>query len=45
VFGDPLAATLPDPRHSDFEFRFLTMGLSIQGRLLVVAHTSRKEAV
>lgn len=39
VFGDPLAATVPDPDHSDLEFRFVTMGLSSRGRLLVVSHT------
>ena len=26
VFGDPLAATVPDPRHSSEENRFVTMG-------------------
>jgi uncharacterized DUF497 family protein len=39
VFGDPLAATIPDVKHSDLEPRFLTMGLSSANRLLVVAHT------
>lgn len=28
VFGDPLAATVPDPRHSIGENRFVTMGQS-----------------
>ncbi len=26
VFGDPLAATIPDPEHSTDEARFITMG-------------------
>jgi len=43
VFGDPLAITFPDPDHSIGENRFLTFGLSIMNRLLVVAHTERRE--
>ena len=39
VFADPLAWTFPDPDHSLGEARFITLGLSITGRLLVVAHT------
>jgi uncharacterized DUF497 family protein len=45
VFGDVLAATIPDPRHSERELRFVTMGMSAQGRLLVVAHTDEEETV
>ena len=41
VFGDPLAITFPDPNHSIGEHRFLTFGLSMMNRLLVVAHTER----
>jgi uncharacterized DUF497 family protein len=39
VFGDPLATTFPDFDHSISEERFLTVGASARGRLLVVAHT------
>ena len=39
VFGDPLATTFPDVDHSVTEQRFLTIGASASGRLLVVAHT------
>jgi uncharacterized DUF497 family protein len=45
AFGDPLAATIPDPSHSYFEIRFLTMGVSSQGRLLVVSHTEDDESL
>lgn len=38
VFLDPLATTYPDPDHSRGEMRFVTLGRSDQGRLLVVAH-------
>ncbi len=40
-FGDPLAITFPDPDHSGDEARWITMGFSIAGRLLFVAHTER----
>ena len=45
VFYDTLAATGSDPDHSLEEDRFVTFGLSSQGRLLVVAHTDRKDAI
>ena len=38
VFYDPLAATFDDPDHSIGEHRFVTVGLSSRGRLLVVVH-------
>ncbi|MDP1607550.1 MAG: BrnT family toxin [Rhodocyclaceae bacterium] len=38
VFGDPLAGAFPDPDHSQVEERWLTVGMSAAGRLLVVAH-------
>jgi uncharacterized DUF497 family protein len=39
VFGDPLSVTSPDPDHSIDEDRFITMGTSESGHLLVVSHT------
>jgi uncharacterized protein len=45
VFADPLSVTGYDPRHADDEDRFLTMGTSVVGRLLVVSHTDRGDAV
>jgi uncharacterized DUF497 family protein len=39
VFFDPLSMTIPDPDHSAGEARFLTLGASSKGRVLVVAHT------
>ena len=39
VFGDPLAGTFPDADHSIGEARFITVGRSSSGRLLVVSHT------
>jgi uncharacterized DUF497 family protein len=37
VFGDTLSMTRPDPRHE--EPRYVTLGQSVTGALLVVAHT------
>jgi uncharacterized DUF497 family protein len=45
VFYDPLSATLDDPDHSIGERRFVTVGYSAHGRLLVVLHTERGNAV
>ena len=41
VFGDPLSLTGYDPDHSDDEDRYITVGLSADGRLLIVSHTDR----
>ena len=45
VLDDALSTTFPDPHHSMDEARYLTIGLSASGRILVVAHTDRGEAV
>jgi uncharacterized DUF497 family protein len=45
IFGDPLAATLPDREHSTTELRFITMGMTPAQRLLVVVHTDRADRV
>jgi len=42
IFGDPLEVTIPDPDHSEGEFRFLSLGRSSRGRVLVVAYTERE---
>lgn len=39
VFADPQAITQYDEKHSQSEDRFVTLGISASGRLLVVAHT------
>ncbi|MDP1799479.1 MAG: BrnT family toxin [Planctomycetaceae bacterium] len=45
IFADPLALTGYDPDHSDDEDRFLSMGMSSVGRLLIVSHADRNDAV
>ena len=42
VFSDPLELTIADPDHSEGEYRFLSIGVSMAGRLLVVAYTERE---
>jgi uncharacterized DUF497 family protein len=41
VFADPLSITISDPDHSSVEMRFLDLGLSYLGRVLVVSYTER----
>lgn len=45
VFGDFLSITFPDPDHSFEESRYITIGLSNRGRLLMVAHTDRGDRI
>ena len=40
-FENPLSSTVPDPDHSEGEARFLTFGVSGEGRPLVVAHAEQ----
>lgn len=42
---DVFSATAHDPDHSDDEERFVTFGISSQGRLLTVSHTDRGNAI
>jgi len=45
VLEDPLSTTFPDEAHSEGEMRFVTVGVSQRGRLLVVAHTERNDTI
>lgn len=38
VFADPLSMNMPDPDHSEFEQRYILLGLSERYRLLVVCY-------
>jgi hypothetical protein len=44
VFHDPFIATMPDPDHSLDEQRYISVGHSSKGRLLVVASTEHGDA-
>jgi hypothetical protein len=39
VFDDPLSIAFPDPDHSIGESRFLIIGMSALGRMLVISYT------
>jgi hypothetical protein len=45
VLGDPLSVTFFDPDHSDDEDRFITLGTSRDGRLIILSHTDRGDSV
>ncbi len=45
IFNDPFAMTVSDPDHSNKEERWLDIGLSAEGRLLVVWYTERSEKI
>jgi len=43
VFRDSKALSILDPDHSETEDRWITMGISEKGRLLIVIHTFQEE--
>lgn len=45
VFADRLSLTIPDPDHSEDEERWIIIGQSNRGRLLVVVHTEDDNTV
>lgn len=45
IFDDPMFITFIDEEHSVDEERYITIGLSNRGRLLVVAHTERADKI
>ena len=45
VFNDPSAITIDDPDHSDEEERYLDIGLSSNGRVLVLWYTERQKNI
>lgn len=44
TLGDPLGSTYPDLEHSTSEQRWITIGLSEVGRILVVSHAEAAES-
>jgi uncharacterized protein len=45
AFGDTLSLTTFDPDHSIGQDRFILLGASNRGRLLVVAHTEQSDTI
>ena len=42
VFNDPFLLTLPDTNNSENEERYINIGLSVKGRVLVLIHAERQ---
>jgi uncharacterized protein len=45
VFDDPLYVDIYDPDHSQDEVRYLIIGVSQQGRLLIASYTERGSSI
>lgn len=45
IFSDNSSLTIDNPLHSLHEKRFITIGISAKGRVLVVVHTERGENI
>ena len=45
IFNDPFLFTFPDIEHSADEERYINIGLSANGHILIVTHTERQEKV
>jgi uncharacterized DUF497 family protein len=45
VFRDSLSISIADPDHSHSEERFIDIGMSHRGQLLVVSYTERKDRI
>lgn len=45
IFGDLLSYTIVDPDHSLGEERFITIGQSVAGKILIVSHTERENRI
>jgi len=45
IFNDPFAVTIGDPDISEGETRYLDIGLSYRGRIMVVWYTEREHKI
>ncbi|MFM2065081.1 MAG: hypothetical protein RLZZ507_4752 [Cyanobacteriota bacterium] len=45
VFNDTLSITIADSKHSDDEQRYIDIGLSSKGQLLIVVYTERQSNI
>ncbi len=45
VFADPFSITIDDPTHSIEEQRFVDIGASADGKILVVSYTERERKI
>ena len=45
IFADPFSVTIDDPTHSISEHRFVDIGTSANGKILVVSYTERGQKI
>lgn len=45
AFGDPLSIVIADPAHSDDEHRWILLGVTTTGQLVVVSHAERDGSI
>jgi uncharacterized protein len=45
VFVDPLGRAYDDPDHAEHELRFLLVGHSLAGRILLVVHAEKDDTI
>ncbi|HMQ50809.1 MAG TPA: BrnT family toxin [Anaerolineae bacterium] len=45
VFNDPVSITIADPGYSLDEERYIDIGMSSKGQVLVVVYTERRESI
>ena len=45
IFGDPMSVTIDGPQVRSMECRFITIGRSVLGQLVVVVHTDRNDKI
>ncbi len=45
IFSDPLSVTISDPDHSIGENRYIDIGHSARGRILLVVYTEREDNI
>jgi hypothetical protein len=44
LFNDPLMITFSDEYHSEKEVRYISIGVSSRGRILLVIHSERRDS-
>ena len=45
IFNDPCLCTFPDNEHSADEGRYINIGLSVHGRVLILIYTERRDKI
>jgi uncharacterized protein len=45
LFNDPFLITFPDDYHSEYEERYISMGRSAEGRILIVFTPNREKII